>query len=104
MRIVVFATAWGTAFGGINAFNRDFCVALAKALADRGEIYCAVINADRDVFDLAEVRARRDGVTLIPIDRESAAECDPSCALDVRLWLERQTGTPEVDVWVGHDV
>lgn len=43
-RIVVFATAWGPRFGGINAFNADLCAGLRQVVDDETEIVCVLIG------------------------------------------------------------
>lgn len=108
-RIIALATAWGSAHGGINAFNTDLCVGLAQELGDAGKVYCAVIagegKAGEDEFRLACEDAARQGVTLVPITRPDRGQAfDPSWAREVAAWLEAHGAEGHPSYWIGHDV
>jgi glycosyltransferase involved in cell wall biosynthesis len=94
VHFVVFATAWGSAHGGINAFNRDFCGALAKCL--KGTIACIVPAASID----EQNDARRQGVVLSPLGSVSTDKFDSRSLPSV---LEIADFT-EVEYWIGHDI
>src|SRR4051812_47734063 len=38
--LVVVTDGWGPSFGGINAFNLDFCLALGRLLRGRARVVC----------------------------------------------------------------
>lgn len=97
-KIVLIATAWGPAFGGVNAFNQDLAMGLAKLLA-AGEVYCLLPGATAE----EEASARNVGVRLVTI---------PGCARGDRMHHDLVDRTPgdlvaltgEDVVWVGHDM
>src|SRR5262245_51551371 len=53
VRILAIDTHWSSTRGGISTFNRELCLALARAGAD---VCCLILEADPD-----EVAAARDG-------------------------------------------
>jgi len=94
IRFVTFATAWGPALGGVNSFNRDFAVALAKALECR--IACVVPGAsDADVQD-----AREGGVALLRIGSKPQEEFDVASA----SLVTKLEDFSQVEYWIGHDI
>ncbi len=62
---LLLATAWGPKFGGINAFNMDFAIGLAKHLGKEGKVFCAAFRPSREDFESAS----SGGVHLLGIDR-----------------------------------
>ena len=98
---MLLATAWGPKFGGINAFNMDFAIGLAKHLKGAGKVFCAVLSpTENDIGD-----ALKHSVTLLAVDRPTNSPgYDQSWALDV--WQKFQTEHPgeKIAWWVGHDV
>ncbi|MFI1368879.1 caspase family protein [Streptomyces griseochromogenes] len=56
--VLVVATEWSSAHGGLSTFNRHLCVALARAGA---VVYCVVVRADDS--EVADALAK--GVTLL---------------------------------------
>jgi hypothetical protein len=98
---VVLATAWGPKYGGINAFNMDFAVGLARHLGNDGQVFCAVFGATREDTE----NARAKDVYIISIDRpQASAAYDKSWALDVWRQLQKDYPGRRIDWWVGHDV
>ncbi len=99
-RIVFFATAWGTRYGGINSFNFDMCRALAKLVRDKYEVICIVPRAEEKQVQEAE----EEGVTLVKLrytgdegyfvdeDIEDVKKLFPASAKNQVCW------------WIGHDV
>ncbi|MEU1850551.1 caspase family protein [Streptomyces sp. NPDC019990] len=88
--VLVVATEWSSAHGGLSTFNRHLCVALATAGAT---VFCAVVAADDS--EVADAAAK--GVTLL---------CHPGApgAPDYGK-LTRRPGLPpglEPDLIVGH--
>lgn len=61
--ILVFATAWGPKFGGINSFNKNFCSNLAKNQEDL-KVVCLVSSCN--VKEIEE--AKNDGVDLLNLN------------------------------------
>ena len=93
--IVFIATSWGTRYGGINSFNYDLCIALAKLKELDLSIICIVNEGTAsDIQD-----AHRLGVALIP----SPLQNDPK--LDIDAISERlQSRSYEPEWIIGHDV
>jgi glycosyltransferase involved in cell wall biosynthesis len=94
IQFVAFATAWGSAHGGINSFNRDFCSALAKCL--KCGIGCIVPIASVD----EKKDASDQGVILLPLGSISPGEFDVGSASAV-LKIADFT---DVKCWIGHDI
>jgi glycosyltransferase involved in cell wall biosynthesis len=87
---LVVATEWFSKNGGVSTFNRDLCIALAKA---KQNVHCLVLDASNE-----EKKSANDfGVKLI--------EADKSVNSDTR---ERFFIKPELDftpdVLIGHDI
>ncbi|NEA22207.1 glycosyltransferase [Actinomadura bangladeshensis] len=61
-RVLVVATEWGSAHGGLSTFNRQLCQALA---AHGAQVFCLVVSATQAEKDKAEAH----GVTLLTRDR-----------------------------------
>ena len=94
IRFVTFATAWGSAHGGINSFNRDFCCALAACLTCG--VACIVPAASSE----ERGDAASQGVVLLPIGSDPKEAFDGGSATRV-LALTDLTG---VEYWIGHDI
>ncbi len=92
--IVALSTAWGPAQGGINAFNRDMCVALARAGC---HVTCVVL--DHTEFD--ELEARTHNVQLLSIGSPGEA-FEPDLGRRAHAALAPVGVVP--DLWLGHDV
>lgn len=99
MQVVLIATHWGTAEGGINAFNQPFAKALAKVGTGRLRVACAVETATNE--DVADARA--NDVLLVAVD-EAALAGDGMTGELVAAALAKANFTSEVTIWVGHDV
>ena len=86
--IVFIATSWGTRYGGINSFNYDLCVALAKLKELDLSIICIVNEGTAsDIQD-----AHRLGVALIP----SPLQNDPKLDIDaISERLQSRSYEPE---------
>jgi glycosyltransferase involved in cell wall biosynthesis len=101
LNFVFFATRWGRAFGGLNAFNQQFAEGLAKVLGDGGQVFCATL----DPSDKEQASATGAGVTLVPITgKENAGKFDSSWHIHVTSWLRTNIPGEMIDYWVGHDV
>lgn len=67
--ILFVATAWGPKHGGINSFNKVFCIELAKYIKKNKldyEVYCIVYNTKEEDYH----EASKNGVTLISLNEE----------------------------------
>jgi tetratricopeptide (TPR) repeat protein/glycosyltransferase involved in cell wall biosynthesis len=101
MDIVFFATAWGPVHGGINAFNHDLALAVAKELPKPGRVFCAVLRPD----PLRVQDAARGNVILISIERDPGSDrMDPDWVNSVQKEFGKHGGVPQEACWVGHDV
>lgn len=100
LNILAFSTAWGARHGGINAFNYEFCTAIASQLGPRGKVYCGVLEASGDDID----SAYQAGVVLLPASNSGPADR-----------FERQIAAPlvssipacselSISIWIGHDL
>jgi glycosyltransferase involved in cell wall biosynthesis len=100
MNIVLFATAWGPTYGGINSFNRDFAVALASELGNGGRVFCAVPQPSAD-----DMMDAGPSVTLIPIGASLPADkFEKNWTFEAIHWLSCLSPKLKIDWWVGHDV
>jgi glycosyltransferase involved in cell wall biosynthesis len=101
MDFILFATAWGRRFGGINAFNQDFAVGLAEVLGNRGAVYCVV--PDALAVDTASAEEKR--VHLVPLGKSPNIDrFDEDWIRSVARWFQaHQLNVPNA-CWVGHDV
>jgi glycosyltransferase involved in cell wall biosynthesis len=77
--ILVLATEWRSGRGGLSTFNRQLCLALARA---GQRVACAVPACTRDEAE----QAATQGVTLIPAPAAPGA-ADPNSGLSRRLAL-----------------
>ena len=99
--LVLLATAWGPKYGGINSFNMDFAVGLARYLGSEGQVFCAAFRPSSE--ESKDARARDVHIVSIDRPRDSAAY-DKSWALDVWQQLQKDHPGKRADWWVGHDV
>lgn len=99
-KIIFIATAWGSKYGGINAFNEDLACAVADLLSEQYQIVSVVIKASSKEVEAA----RKKGVELVPLSRRD--EMDRFEDEDVGEILARITSTSEGNIawWIGHDV
>jgi glycosyltransferase involved in cell wall biosynthesis len=100
--IVLLSTAWGPKHGGINSFNHDFAIGLAREGQSALRVFCAVLNPSD--ADIASAHATHK-VTLIPIRRTVEPDrLDQAWAHEVALILKRDHNVRHVHWWVGHDL
>lgn len=99
MLIVLIATRWGAAEGGINAFNWAFAKGLAAVGGDEIEVVCAV----EEVTDRELAAAEADDVQLIAVGAAATARSE-ICGQRVLAALSDAGARAQVDLWVGHDV
>jgi len=99
-RLIVFATSWGSKFGGINSFNADFLRALSIAFQWSVQVVCIVLESDpSDVADAA-----KDGVTLLDIRQSGLKEFNRTCLSAVTGVLSKANITVDNTlIWLGHD-
>lgn len=98
--IVLIATKWGPAEGGINAFNQSLAIGLAKVGRPSSKIVCAITDWSPD----ASLEAERDGVTILPIKGDDDGRPLDTCGGEIVTWLKQHGVTVPVDLWVGHDM
>lgn len=99
MAIILLATSWGNANGGVNAFNCGLASGLATIQEDT--VCCAV--TDTDSAAVAAAAAAR--VRLIPIpgagpDRRPTE----GCGEEVIAWLAAHLPGAVPTLWIGHDL
>jgi len=92
--LVAIATAWGPRHGGINAFNADLCMALAKRLGSHRPVVCVIIGPEEPAI---QADAGKAGVTLIATGHAALDSGTIITAL-------RKSGFDSVAWWIGHDV
>ena len=92
LRILVFATEWWSAHGGLSSLNRQLCVALAGV---GHQIICVVLAATEQ--EIAEAAARN--IQLIKAPEQVGYQEEE------RLILYSQSAAPEFkpDLIIGHD-
>ncbi|WP_329297317.1 HEAT repeat domain-containing protein [Streptomyces sp. NBC_00659] len=89
-RILAMATLWEPEHGGITAFNRQLCRALAETGA---QVFCAVRRMTEESWDDAQAL----GVTLLALPRVSGAGDDPALG-----YVPVLPGGVVPDIVVGH--
>lgn len=99
MLICLIATRWGSAEGGINAFNHAFAKGLAVVGGDTNKVVCAVEDASE-----AEVAAARNEDVLLLAVGSAATGRDDVCGRRIIEELRAIGIDARVDLWVGHDV
>ncbi len=101
--LISFATAWGTQFGGINAFNADLLRAVAAAFFQHLRTVCVVLTAT----DADEQDANNSNVVLINLNARDTKNFHAD--LEPKVWelLQQKLSLGEqhtIDtVWLGHD-
>ncbi len=100
MLIVLIATEWGPAEGGINAFNQSLAIGLAKVGGPSVKIACAITGWSHD----ADLKAKEAGVILLPIKGGDGGRPLETCGGEIIAWLKSHGMNAPVDLWVGHDV
>lgn len=98
MQVVLIATRWGMAEGGINAFNQQFAVGLAKVGSSSLHVTCAVAQAD----DPEIAHALAAGIRLLVVGNAVLGR-DDQCGRRVVDLLGENGNEERVDLWVGHD-
>ncbi len=97
--IVLIATYWSSAAGGISAFN----LALARALGQLipGDVACAIIGSATTPNAWTE-----EGVLLVPVsaDKEAFDRPDADCGQEIVAALRESEANVTVDHWIGHDL
>src|SRR5689334_1763007 len=99
-KIVFVATAWGSKYGGINAFNEDLAVATSQLLSPQYDIFSVALDATKKEIASAESR----GVKLISIDAGRRRDSFENRDLKLILSKISAAGTGKIAWWVGHDV
>lgn len=96
MHIVLFATEWGTAKGGVNSFNISFATAIAQVGAGSVNVTCAITGWTESACAKAEV----SNVRLVGV----SSVTDDVAGREVIQALRTGASPAAVDYWVGHDV
>jgi glycosyltransferase involved in cell wall biosynthesis len=98
--IVIFATAWGAGYGGINSFNTDLCIALADLLKSDSiysHISIVCILSKGGTYEITSARSSGIECRIIP--------CIDDPELDKELVTDCLCGAKVNPVYVlGHDV
>jgi glycosyltransferase involved in cell wall biosynthesis len=93
-RFVTVATAWGTAHGGVNAFNYDFSIGLAREVGQ--PVACVVPGASPQ--ETAEALANK--VHLLSAGETAFSEF----AADITARVLERNNFSKVGFWIGHDI
>ena len=102
LNVVLLATAWGAKHGGINSFNHDFAIGLAREGQRAIRVFCAVLNPS--ALDISNASAAHK-VTLIPILRKTEPDqLDRAWAHEVVQILKRDHDVHHIAWWIGHDL
>lgn len=96
--LVVVADGWGASFGGINAFNLDFCLALGRLLKGSARVVCLTTPVDDDT----RAGAADQGVEIHSLERFDAS--DPAGTAQAGLDVLRRAGADRPELIIGHDV
>jgi glycosyltransferase involved in cell wall biosynthesis len=96
--LLVAATGWGPSFGGINAFNLDFCLALGRLLKGAARVVCLTTSVD----DTTRTAAREKGVEILALPGVWSG--DPGATVQAARELLRRAGIERLDLTIGHDV
>lgn len=100
LKLVVFATSWGTAHGGINSFNQDFCAALST-FAGPKELLCVVLG-QKGSHSICQTT----GVQLLQVRENPKVEGFDEIYVDEVLRSLQKHGCTHGPStwWIGHDV
>jgi hypothetical protein len=97
--IILIATEWGRANGGVNAFNHGLAAGLAAIQPE--PVCCAVTRSD----EAAVAAAAAAGVRLVPVSGTGADRRPSADAGDeVVAWLGSHIPGAAARLWVGHDL
>ena len=96
--VVVVATGWGPSFGGINAFNLDFCLALGRLVRGSARAICITSPID----DLTRASVADRGVELIRLPQTIFNR--PADAVQAACTTLRANRVERIDLTIGHDV
>lgn len=92
-QIILFATGWGAKHGGINSFNYDLCISLAKVLEGYYQIVCVVQDID---FEPPPVSNIPKNLSLV---KSYEGEDTNRIIKNIRDETRGRSS-----LWVGHDV
>lgn len=92
--ICMLADAWGPKFGGINSFNYDFCLALARVCKDAHKVFCVAPDISRREIAVAGEQK----LQLVNIAKVDLGDPNAIYQSLGQNWDENQV------VWVGHDI
>jgi Glycosyl transferases group 1/Tetratricopeptide repeat len=100
--LIAFATAWGSRFGGINAFNIDLLKAVAAAYWESVHVVCVVADCSQEDIKTASEQFQVQLVQLgLPSGKIGAEH-------EALAWAELQkigqSTQPEQTIWLGHDL
>jgi hypothetical protein len=96
--VLVVADGWGASFGGINAFNLDFCLALGSLLRGAARVVCLTTP----VSEQTRSAAAAQGVEICSIERFDTT--NPGGTAQAGLEVLRQAGADRPTIIIGHDV
>jgi hypothetical protein len=97
--IISIATAWGSSHGGINTFNYELLINLAKVMP-LNSVSCIVLNATED----QEKDAENNNIVLINLE-ESKDEAFKEIWIEhVSQKLKNEYNIKELEWWIGHDI
>jgi hypothetical protein len=96
--IVIVTDGWGSSFGGINAFNIDFCLACGRVSGDSYNVICLCPHAS----DSEIATAASDRLKLIAIPDFDRKESDATTAAAIVALTS--IGVRKVELCIGHDV
>jgi len=97
--IILFATAWGSKFGGINSFNTSLSIALSKVLVDT-KIICVVLEAE----DEEKIHAQKNGIELFDVSASPDHNNFDTYRSKEVINILKAKGYESDILWIGHDV
>lgn len=92
---IFISTGWGAEYGGINSFNYDLCLAVARKYKGIHK----VISVTHTISDSVKKDAKKDGIELIGLNEEELS--NSSLIIDA---VQDYCKYDSMIYWIGHDI
>ena len=93
--IIFISTGWGAEYGGINSFNYDLCLAVAKKYG----VAHKVVSVTSIISESVKQAAKNNGVELIGLKEDELNRAD--LIIDI---VQEYCHYSSMVYWIGHDI